>query len=215
MSTLIDYVRESVLTAPDDLELHALLPWARGEAPLPLSEHLALNALVREWWREQTNASVLLRELVAVDRRLGVIGACACAQWAVDHYWFWDLDERPGNAIATALRWTRGEATEKECDLASDDAFAAAEDAGRSYAGSTSCSNAGHAAALVAALGSSIEETENIADVVESAAYACLFTEKIDSLVEIRGDLCDVVRAAVECPPVEVWFAIELKRDSQ
>lgn len=220
MGTVIDYVRESVLTAPDELEQHALLEWACGRSQIVASEHRALEAIVREWWFSQTDAAQLLRELIFVDHRLGVLGACACAQWALDRYWRSE-DNRPQIAIETAVRWTRGEATEEECKFAGWEAcnaayalFSASDSAARAGISASDVANAVHLPAD-RCFSPRTDRMEAASDVAIRAAEAAASTTDVavdwDSAhTKALCELCEVVRAAVECPPTEVWLALDL-----
>ena len=216
MSGVIDYVRESVLTAPDELELHALLPWARDEAPLPLSRRAALDAIVREWWSAHADACTLLEELVAVDRRASVFGACACARWTLERHWRSD-DRRPWIAVETTEAWCKGDATTEQVITAAKAAEVATKTAINTAAHAAS---AAHAAAIY-----SISESyqqyvpQAAAHAANAEAYAVVNAGAkagMWKLIETKArcTLCDVVRAAVECPLVEVWFASELQKPS-
>lgn len=212
MNSVIDHVRESVLTAPDDLELHALLPWARGDEPLPCTE-AALNVIVREWWHAQTDARTLLREMIFADRRAGVFGACVCARWALERYWH-DDDCRPWIAVEAAEAWCRGEATIEQVARAAEEAREATYEA-------DTVDTTSYAAAYAAAAAVAVSVTDAMAradEAAESAASYSLcfpvgdFDDSKRKVTEVLRELCNVVRAAVECPPVEVWFASELQK---
>ena len=198
MSALITHVRESVLTSPEDTAPHALVEWARGEAALPWSEHVALDALCREWWLEQSDARDLLRALTLAHHRSGVLGACACARWALERHRTDENDRRPWIAVETTERWCRGEATLEQVLAARDGAWNAAADDAAAYAAyaSASASDADAAAAYAA-------------DAADASAYAADAAWDQARAVALR-DLCDVVRAAVECPPAECWLRGEL-----
>ena len=216
-----EYVRGSVLTAPDDLELHALVPWARGEAPLPLSERASIDGIVREWWSAQTDARELLRETIAVDQRTGVLGACACARWALERHWQSD-DRRPWTSVETTEAWCRGEVKTHHVVAAANAALKAADAATQGSSAAYAAGYAGHAADI----GMFVQDAASAANAAANeAAKAATKTASAVNLMsndswnrikaEFLQELCDVVRAAIECPPAEVWLASELKRNSQ
>ena len=217
MSSVTDYAKEWLVTCPDDDVPASLLEWANGKAVLPVSEHASLDSIIREWWAAQTDARDLLRETISVDQRTGVLGACACARWALERYWQSD-GRRPWIAVETTEAWCRGEVMTHHVVGAAfaalmvanavRDAREAPEAAYASYA-----AYAASYAAYAADTGMFPQDAANAADAAANAAASADPRKgiKTDSLRE----LCDVVRAAIECPPVEVWFAIELKRDLQ
>lgn len=214
MSSVIDYAKQWVVTCPDDDVPASLLEWADGKATLPVSEHASLDRIVREWWREQTDARELLGETIAVDQRTGVLGACACARWALERYWQSD-DRRPWISVETTEAWCRGKAMTHHV-------VGAAHHAQNAVGVATKAKYVALYAGYAADTGS-MEDAVKTADIaaVVAANAAGNATKAARGGVWLRAkaealrELCDVVRAAIECPPAEVWLASELKRNSQ
>lgn len=213
MSSVTDYAKEWVVTCPDDDVPASLLEWADGKATLPVSEHVSLDRIVREWWCEQTDARQLLRETIAVDQRTGVLGACACARWALERYWQSD-DRRPWIAVETTEAWCRGVAMTHHVAGAASAALKAAEVARQvSYA-----AYAAVYAGYTADTRMPAQDAAHTADTAANAATRAANATSVETwarIIKARAlrELCDVVRGAVECPPAEVWFAAEFQKE--
>ena len=159
----------------------------------------------REWleaWEVCDDARWMLHAAasVAVDRRLVVLAACACARTSLRHVP--EGEARPLRAIETAEAWARGEATAGQARAAADAAHAAAYDAyddadAAAYAAYAACARSAAYVAASAAYGNAAYAAYAAyaaGHPVEAARRDAL--RELASLVRSSIPTLDVLRAA-------------------
>jgi len=157
-------------------------------------------------WLEELNPVSMLRWLMQRNRRLGVLGACVCARWALR--WVPVDEKRPLRAIETAEAWVRKEATAEQ-------ARAAAHTAWAYYRIAASTSNSAAYAAYAAyqsAAATEYNSADYMGQAASAAANACdaaafestagtdehgaSYFDRVSELA--RWELCDVIRFRVD-----------------
>lgn len=142
--------------------------------------------------------------MVAVDRKLLVLAACACARRALVHVPAGE--DRPRLAIETAERWARGEAGFEEVRKAATAAWEAATEAASSAAYSSAA--VASAAAEVAA-GTVAEEVAEVAFAAAEVSSAWVVASSAWVVAENKAH-ADVVRKMI---PVRVMLDLPLFGD--
>ena len=140
------------------------------------------------------------------SRKEVVLAACACAETALQY--ILPGEDRPRNAIETARRWVRGEATMDEVRSAASDAYAAY--AAASAASSSAFYAAASAYAVFSAAASAYAVFSAASDAYAAyaaAAYAYASDVWWQSRSKALNECAEIVRRMLKIPTTETLKA--------
>lgn len=171
-------------------EMPISLDWRTASNWTP-NQRKAIAMALHDWVLSQSDACGMLRVIARSSRRISVWLACASARTVLRYVPVGE--DRPRIAIETAERWVRGEASERECGVAANNARDA-EEVLRGTVGNSSANRAACAAASAAE--ATLGGTEDAAYAADGAVAAAISAYVAEAIVAANAAYGDAACAA-------------------